>query len=268
MTTETRHELATRVAAAEGLLVGLDFDGTLAPIDSDPDAPTITRAARRAVERFVASPADATVAVISGRELSDLRRRVGIDGVVYAGNHGLELARGERSLVHPVAKRRRPALRRSLERLRDRLTDVPGWEIEDKGLTASIHVRHTPARRVDEVRSAVEASVREAGEGLSVATGKQVLEIRPTVDWDKGRTIDHLSAGTPDRWLTMYLGDDVTDEDAFRAIRPDGVPVLVGTREDTAATHRLPEQKRVAPFLEWVADCLLERAGREDPRRG
>lgn len=258
MTIETRPELAARLAAADGLLVGLDFDGTLAPIAGDPDAPTITPAARRAVERFVAAPSDATVAVISGRELSDLRSRVGLDGVVYAGNHGLELAREDRSQVHPAAKRRRSTLRHSLDRLQDRLADVPGWEIEDKGLTATVHVRHTPPERVDEVRSAVEASVREAGDGLFIASGKEVFEIRPEVDWDKGTTIDHLSEESPDGWLTMYLGDDVTDEDAFRALRPDGIPVLVGSREDTDATHRLPEQDAVAPFLEWVADCLLE----------
>lgn len=258
MTTETRPEIAARLSGASGLLVGLDFDGTLAPIASNPDEPAITPAARRAVEQFVASPADATVAVISGRELSDLRERVGIDGVVYAGNHGFELAVGDHSIVHPAAERRRPALRRSLDGLRDRLADVPGWEIEDKGLTATVHVRNTPPERVDEVQSAVETSVREAGDGLLVTTGKQVFEIRPEVDWDKGTTINHLSQGCPDGWLTMYLGDDVTDEDAFQAIRPDGIPVLVGSREDTDATHRLPEQDAVAPFLEWVADCHLD----------
>lgn len=258
MTTETRSEIAARLAEASGLLVGLDFDGTLAPIASDPDEPTITPASQHAVERFVASPSDATVAVISGRELSDLQSRIDLDGVVYAGNHGFELAFGDHSVVHPAAERRRPALRRSLERLRDRLSDVPGWEIEDKGVTATVHVRHTPSEQVDEVRSAVETSVREAGDGLVVSSGKQVFEIRPEVDWDKGTTIDHLSKGTPNGWVTMYIGDDVTDEDAFRAVRPDGIPVLVGSREDTDATHRIPEQEAVAPFLEWVADCLLD----------
>jgi len=257
VTSEPGPELADRLAGAKGLLLGLDFDGTLSPIAGDPGAPEIAPEARRAVERFVERP-EATVAVVSGRELSDLRPRVGLDGVVYAGNHGLELTHGDHTVVHPAAERCRPALVRTLELLQDRLAHIPRWEIEDKGATATVHVRHTPDERVGEVRSAVEASVREAGTNLSINSGKQVFEVRPAVDWDKGAAIDHLSETVPDGWLTMYVGDDVTDEDAFRAVRPEGVGVLVGSRADTDASHRLPDQEAVPPFLEWVVDCLVD----------
>lgn len=258
--------IAERLANADGLLLGLDFDGTLAPIDEDPDAPTIDPATRRSVERFVDEP-DATVAVVSGRELADLRSRVGIDGMVYAGNHGLELDRGDGVEVPPDARDARSSLRRTLERLRERLDGIEGWEIEDKGLTATVHVRGVPPDRVDEVRSAVSASVQEATEardpadGLTSNHGKQVFEIRPDVDRDKGVTMECLSSEAPDGWLTMYLGDDVTDEDAFSAIRPEGVGVLVGTREDTTATYRLPGQDAVAPFLNRIANIVFDDGG-------
>lgn len=246
-----------RLAGGDGLLLGLDFDGTLAPIADDPDEPTITPACQRAVKKFVTHP-HATVAVISGRELSDLYNRVGIPGVIYAGNHGLEFRYGECTEIHPSAACRQAAVRRVLEQLPDRLAGVPGWEIEDKRLTATIHVRRTPPGRTGEVRSAIEAAIRESGADLRVASGKQVFEVRPAIDWDKGSAIDWLSGITPDGWQSVYLGDDTTDEDAFRAIRPDGIGVLVGSRESTAAHVRLPNQSVVAPFLDWLADEGLE----------
>ncbi len=257
-TDDQRREMARRLAGAEGLLVGLDFDGTLAPIADDPDAPTIRRACRRALRRLAGRP-DATVAVISGRELADLRGRVGVDGVAYAGNHGLELQHGDDTTVHPLAARQRPALARALDRLGERLADVPGVVVEDKGLTGTVHVRRTPAHRVPAVRSAVEGVARTADAGLQVTTGREVFELRPRIAWDKGSAVELLADRTPAGWRTVYLGDDVTDEDAFRAVRPDGLGVLVGSREETAATHRLPTQAAVAPFLHWLVDDVLER---------
>jgi len=260
MTTGAYADVASRLAEATGVLLSLDFDGTLAPIADDPDAPTITPAARRAVSRFVGSPR-ATVAVISGRELADLWPRVGLDGIVYVGNHGLELARGDESVIHPAADRCRPRLRRALDRIRERLAEVPGWQLEDKGVTATVHVRHTPASRVGEVRSAVEAAARTAEGELRLTAGKQVFELRPAVDWDKGTAVRFLSDEVPDGWVTVCLGDDVTDEDAFQAVLLDGIAVHVGSHRQTAAPYRLPAQDAVAPFLEWVADRALAPHG-------
>lgn len=251
-------ETAARLAAADGLLVGLDFDGTLAPIAADPAAPTIDPACRRALERLARHPR-AAVAVISGRALDDLRPRVGLEGLVYAGNHGLELDEGGVEVVHPVAARQRPAVRRALDRVADALVAVPGWEIEDKGATAAVHVRRTPPGQVETVREAVLSAVRSVDADLRVSTGKQVFEIRPAIDWDKGATIRHLAADLPDAWRTVYVGDDTTDEDAFRAVRPDGVGVLVGSRDSTAAASRLPDQTTVAPFLTWLTERVLDR---------
>jgi trehalose 6-phosphate phosphatase len=254
---EDRREIAARLDRAEGAFLGIDFDGTMAPIADDPDRPTIALDVRSALERFVSRP-DATVAVVSGRALSDLQGRVGLDGdeVVYAGNHGLELDREGNATAHPVGEGHRPAIRRAVEQLSDRLAGIPGWEIEDKGITATVHVRETPPHRVDEVRSVVEATVGEVDDGLRITTGKQVFEVRPDVEWDKGTAVEHLSADLPETWTTIYVGDDTTDEDAFRAVGPDGTAVLVGSREETAADYRLRGQDAVAPFLDWVADCL------------
>lgn len=252
-----RGEVAGRLADAGGLLVGVDFDGTLAPIVDDPDDPEIGRAHRRALARLAARPA-ATAAVVSGRALGDLIDRVGLDGIVYAGNHGLELRRDGETFVHPAASDRTPAMARVRDRIADRVADVPGCVVEDKGLTLTVHFRRTPDRRREEVRDAVEAGVAQE-EDLRIEPGREILEVRPDVDWDKGAAVEFLAAEAPDDWRTVYLGDDATDEDAFRAVGDDGIGVLVGAERETDATYRLESHAAVAPFLDWLADDVLGR---------
>jgi trehalose 6-phosphate phosphatase len=103
---------------------------------------------------------------------------------------------------------------------------------------------------------AVEPAVADVDD-LVVTAGKEVFELRPRIDWDKGSTISRIAEATPEDWMTVYVGDDTTDEDAFGAVRPEGVGVLVGDR-DTDATMRLPGQAAVAPFLQRLADATLE----------
>lgn len=247
-----REELAAALDRKGALFVGLDFDGTLAPIARDPEAPEITPDCRSALEELAAAPA-ATVAIVSGREIADLRHRVGVDEVLYAGNHGLEMEYEGTRLVHPAAADRRRALDDAVATLEDRLADVPGCVIEDKELTATVHHRQVPRARVDEVRRAVTAVVSAAGEDLDLTRGKAVLEVRPSVDWDKGAAVRTVADTLEKPRRLVYVGDDVTDEDAFRAIDDEGVGVLVGERKGTHADYRLDDQADVALLLTWLA---------------
>ncbi|MFC7142126.1 trehalose-phosphatase [Halosimplex aquaticum] len=253
-----RESVADRLAAAPGVVCALDFDGTLAPIVDDPDAAQMPPPVRERVERLAACPS-VDVAVVSGRELADLRDRVDVDGIAYAGNHGLELRYDGGEVVNPEARRCRDAVDRVCDHLGDRLAHVPGVEIEDKGLTATVHVRQVPSERVAEVERSVRATVEEVvatGAPLEIRDGKAIREIRPAVDWDKGRAVDLLTDEAPDGWLPMYVGDDRTDEDAFRVL-DDGVGVLVGERE-TAADYRLEAPRDVREFLDLVAEAQCE----------
>ncbi|QLH79841.1 trehalose-phosphatase [Halosimplex rubrum] len=254
-----RETVADRLAAAPGVVCSLDFDGTLAPIVDDPDAAAMPPPLR---ERVVAlrDCESVRVAVVSGRELADLRERVAVEGIAYAGNHGLERRVDGRRSVAPDARRGRDAVARVCDRLDDRLAHVPGVEIEDKDLTATVHVRDVPDERVPEVEHIVRDTVEEAtnagGPGMEVRDGKAIREIRPAVDRDKGRAVEQLADEAPDDWHPLYVGDDVTDEDAFRELadREDGLGVLVGERE-TAADYRLGDQRDVRELLDLVADA-------------
>lgn len=255
-------DIEDRLSGADGLVVGLDFDGTLAPIAPDPDAVSIPPESRRAVSTLAAR-SNATVAVISGRALADLRPRVDVDGVVYVGNHGLEMERDGDRTVHPDAEAQRSAVERACSAVEARIDGVPGWVVERKGPTATVHYRKTPQDRVGEVRDAVEAA--GGGEdGLELVDGKQAIEIRPDVDWDKGAAMRRIVEDAPGGWRAVYVGDDTTDEDVFRELEPEDVGVRVGDRPDTAAGVTLLDQDEVPAFLGWLDVTVL--GGERRPR--
>jgi trehalose 6-phosphate phosphatase len=242
--------LVERLESADGFIVGFDYDGTLAPIREDPDAPTIPPRLERALQSL-ADRDGVQVAVVSGRQLDDLADRVDVDGVVLAGNHGLELSRDGEPVLRDGVDRYLPSVRDAHSELQSSVADVPGCHVEDKGVTITVHVRETPADRVTDVRDRV-LDTAASTPGVHVTEGKQVFEVRPSVPHDKGTTMELLEGENPSDWLTLYLGDDTTDEDAFAAIQPDGVGIHVGTG-DTVAAYRLPEQGAVPEFVAWLA---------------
>jgi trehalose 6-phosphate phosphatase len=192
-----------------------DIDGTLSPIAPTPAAASVPEPTRAMLQRLAGTLA--LVAAISGRSAEDARRLVGVPGMVYAGNHGLEIAR--EGMVEPIpgVAQWSDAVQNAVDMARREL-DLPGLVFEPKGLTASIHYRQAPDPAAAE-RLVGDLLRRLAGErGLRLTRGRMVWEIRPPVDANKG---------TAARWLVeeyrlsgvVFCGDDLTDVDAFDALR-------------------------------------------------
>lgn len=255
-------------AAALGLLadrrpaVFYDFDGTLSDIVDDPDA---ARPVTGAVEALRRLAAQCPVAVLSGRDLADVTTRLGVPGIWYAGSHGFELTAPDGTHhQNEDAAAAVPVLEQAAAELRERLGSIPGVMVEHKRFGVAAHYRNAARDRVGEVAAAVRAAGRR--DALRVTTGREVIELRPDVDWDKGKTlrwvIDHLSEADPGPLLPVYLGDDITDEDAFDAIAHDGVPILVRHNEDgdraTAARFALDSPARAAEFTGQLARRLSD----------
>ncbi|MGH7564426.1 MAG: trehalose-phosphatase [Gemmatimonadota bacterium] len=232
------------------VLVALDFDGTLTEIVEDPAAPGITTE-RRALLAAIPAP-DRRLAIVSGRKLDDVRRRVAIPEAIYVGNHGLEIEGPdvERRPPPEVADRLARLLGVVAERLGIRNADV---EIEDKTWTATLHVRpRGDTGRHGAVADTIGDAVDEAG--FVLRPGKASWEIRPAGAFDKGDAlqwlIDAVPGGSAAR--SFYIGDDATDEDAFQAL-PDGITVRVGDPDhETAARYRLVDPAAVYRLLEEV----------------
>ncbi len=250
-----------RIQQANGLLFATDFDGTLSPIEDNPETPEPTPMNLRSLERFVEHER-VRPAVISGRGLDDLRSRVGIDGVDYVGNHGLELGIDGERQTHPDAEAAEPVLEAICNTLTDRLDEIEGTVVENKGVTATIHYRMVANNEVGTVREAIVRTVEELGDdAVEIHDGKKSLELRPAADWDKGTAIGQLYERVDDGWLAIYIGDDTTDEAAFQEINSHGVTIHVGDRLDTDAEYRVRSPVEAEVFIRWLVTDGLAAIG-------
>ncbi|WP_247004925.1 trehalose-phosphatase [Halosolutus gelatinilyticus] len=254
---EQRDRIRERLRGASELLVCLDFDGTLAPIVEDPDEATPRPENEAAVERLAAHPA-ITTAIVSGRALADVRER--IDGPsIYAGNHGLELEREGSVAVHPVARSRANRLAAVTSALEELASTVPSCRVENKRLTGTVHVRSVPeAARPLLRRRTREIVDRIGGDDLEISTGKRILEIEPAVPWGKGNAVELLETDRSAGVRSIYVGDDVTDESAFRAVEPEGVGVRVGGDDPSVASARVESPSAVGGLLRWIESIADE----------
>mgnify|MGYP001214346701 CR=1 FL=1 len=242
--------------------VFLDYDGTLTPIVARPELAVLTDEMRTAIGRLAAA---APVAVISGRDRADVARLVGLPGLIYAGSHGFDIA-GPASLQirHTQGLAFAGAVQRAAERLRAAIAPIAGALVEPKAFAVAVHYRQVPAKMVPAVEAAVDGVLGEVPE-LHKTLGKKVFELRPRLDWDKGKALLWLLDAMKldgDDVLPFYLGDDVTDEDAFAAIAGRGIGILVGYPAwKTAARYVLDGPEQVRHFLERLADILGRRDG-------
>ncbi len=254
---DSADEVAARLGNRE-LFLFFDFDGTLAPIAESPDRVVFSDSLRASLERLM--PA-ARVAVVSGRALDDLRTRIGIEGIVYAGNHGAEILADGSVLRAEGVDRTAGKLRVLLAGLREKLDPIPGVLIEDKGITASVHFRKVESLRVGDVLRIFWHLARGYESSFRITTGKKVLEIRPREAWDKGQAVARIMELKGRGTMPLYVGDDTTDEDAFRAIRGSGISVSIGPNAES--DYYLRDQEDVGRFLDWMNEQLARRTERE-----
>ena len=253
--------IAPRLVAAPRVLLLSDYDGTLSPIAARPDLAVLPPETRQALAGLAAHPGF-RVGIVSGRSLSDLRERVNLPGIIYAGNHGLEitfpavpLAKAffpENSFTHPRAARLRPVLQQAAEALQKRLHRHRGVIVEDKGLTLSVHYRQASPESIPEIQCAFDEVISAAPpEDIRVTHGKMVLEVRPNIQWGKGQAIEKILETSGQDALPIFFGDDLTDEDGFEVVQnADGIAVFVGpARQPTRAAYRVDSPREVAETL-------------------
>jgi len=244
------------------VILFLDFDGTLAPIRRTPSLATLSPRMKSLLDQLSARP-DVTLALVTGRSRQDILTRVHIDTLLVMANHGFEIAGGRSEWIHPVANAIRPLLAKVDRTLTIALKPVRNILIENKRYTLSVHFRNVPGWMTPLVKNTVEGVVRPYAKLLKTAPGKKVIEVRPNVDWSKGHAVIRvLETLRPSRSvLVVYIGDDLTDEDAFRMLPRSAIKVLVGTRRASAASYSVRDPRDVARFLDAVHSARLESTG-------
>ncbi|HYM07730.1 MAG TPA: trehalose-phosphatase [Terriglobales bacterium] len=229
----------------------LDFDGTLVPLVQHPTKALLDGSTRETLARISRNSRIITT-IISGRSLSDICGRIGLEGIVYAGNHGLEICGPQLRFMEPAAAARREELAHLSERLAAKLRHIEGAIVQFKGLTTSVHYRSAAPEDITRIETAIKAAIASALASFRLAPSKMAFEIIPQTGWDKGKAVcwieQHFGDGNA---LSIYLGDDVTDEDAFKVL-PHGITVKVGDFAATAAKYWLADPPAVHEFLTWM----------------
>ncbi len=242
-------KILTRIENIPRVFLFLDYDGTLAPIAPKPDKATLPPEGKTLLTTLCRQ---FTVAIISGRSLTDVKNMVPIPEIILAGNHGFEISSPSGSWVYPEARNFENLISQLTARLESALMPFSGALVENKGLTLSVHYRQVRDEDEKEVKSIFHQTVEPLRERLRITMGKRVLEARPNIPWDKGKAVERLSqlysAPPGDR---IYIGDDQTDEDAFGALKED-ITVCVGQKDNTAAKYWVKDTEEVWGFLRML----------------
>ena len=256
MLSEVQAAVDSRPAETAFVLL-LDFDGTLAEFNPDPAAPELTAERQELLLAIARKPA-MSLGIVSGRRLDDLRRRTRLpDHVYHAGLHGLEIEVNGARTTHPDLTGAVARIDGLADCLRKLLEEFPDGYIEDKGASVAVHTRRLPKDMHERAfaRADVLAVPWIAEDLVRRLEGNSVVEYLPNINGHKGDATQWIVNDVETKlqrssWVT-YLGDDITDEDAFRAIS-SGIGVLIGLRP-TSATHKLDGIPDVDRFLRWLA---------------
>nr|CAB3467526.1 unnamed protein product [Digitaria exilis] len=251
-------------AAAKGrrVIMFVDYDGTLSPIVTDPDMAFMT-AEMRAALRDVAK--HFPTAIVTGRCVEKVRSFVGLTELYYAGSHGMDIkgpsSKDDQTVLLQPAREFLPVINKAFRALEEKTRATPGARVENNKFCLSVHFRCVDEKSWTPLAEQVKAVLRDFPE-LKLTEGRKVLEIRPSIMWDKGKAVEFLlkSLGFDDRSdvLPVYIGDDRTDEDAFKVLkkRGQGLGILVSKcPKETDASYSLQDPTEVMEFLvrlvEW-----------------
>lgn len=244
------------------ILLLLDYDGTLAPIARRPEQALIPPRSKKLLQ-LLSKNQNCEVMIISGRSIPDVKRMIGLRNIIYSGNHGLEVEGPKIKFQSFIPAKYKKILKKIKNQLQEDLSSIPGAWVEDKGPALSVHYRLVPSEKIPAVKTIFQENtiVDRLCKDIKTKSGKMVLEIKPPVAWDKGKIVLWLLArqaflSEDQKLLPIYVGDDVTDEDAFRALENRGLTICVGQSKDTLAQYYLNNSQEVSKFLQEILKLL------------
>lgn len=241
-------------------VIFLDYDGTLTPIVKRPDLAVLSDGMRTSLNQLSET---FPVAIISGRDRRDVMQLVGIDHLYYSGSHGFDTSGpNDMHVENEEGQAYLPVLDAAEKELHDRLDGIEGALIERKKFAIAVHFRLVADADLDTIETAVN-EVHQLHPELRQKAGKKIFELQPNIPWDKGKAVlwllDHLQLNRPD-CVPFYIGDDTTDEDAFKVLIDKGIGIRVQEQpEETAARYILDTPDQVQEFL----NGLIQHAQRK-----
>lgn len=222
----------------------LDFDGTLAPLASIPPHAKLPAATKRLLQKLLAVK-KLKIFIVSGRALADIKTKVGLAGITYAGNHGMEWETGGRRSAVPVSVNALAVLK-TIENEMKKIGHVfPGAFVENKNFSVAFHYRRVKRDQKAALEKILDRRFAKyrRHRHVSLLLSEDVYDFRAETGWTKGEFVRHFAKGN-----IVYIGDSATDEDVFRRLR-DGITIRVGFSAQSAAKYFLKDEKDVRQFL-------------------
>ncbi len=238
------------------LALFLDYDGTLVPIAEDPANAVLPESTCRLLKRLSGR---FKVAIVSGRSLKDLKYRVGIEEITYVGNHGMEISSPAFTMRFDIGRRAGAELSSAANELRGLILKWPGTVLEVKEVSLSLHYKNLSGESeklfYGEAREILDRVTTRGF--LRVTGGKKIIELRSRALWHKGSAVKWIMGrGEFKDTFPLSIGDDLTDIDAFRAVKGKGLSVFVGGYEEEADYYC----DSPASTLEMLSAILLEKS--------
>ncbi|EPS68990.1 hypothetical protein M569_05778, partial [Genlisea aurea] len=256
----------TNASKGKQIVMFLDYDGTLSPIVEDPDQAFMSESMRATVRKLARY---FPTAIVSGRCRDKVYNFVRLAELYYAGSHGMDIkgpSKGYKNkketqgVLFQPASEYLPMIDQVYNALLEVVKSTPGAKVENNKFCVSVHFRCVDEKKWSELAKQV-GTVLEAYPSLRVTQGRKVLEIRPTIKWDKGKALEFLleslGYGNNDDVFPIYMGDDRTDEDAFKVLRErgQGFGILVSKApKETYASYSLREPSEVMAFLRRLVE--------------
>jgi trehalose 6-phosphate phosphatase len=244
----------SKIAESKKIILFLDYDGTLVPMRKNPSKAILSASMTQLLETLIKNP-NFVVVFVTGRQYKDIIKLLPFKNVTIASDHGFRITNKTKDWIHPKVKPLQPLIKNIYQILKIKLKPIKGVFVEDKAIMITIHYRNVKKYNVPSIKNNITAIVIPHKSKLKLTTGKKVFEIKPNINWNKGEAVLKIAKSlryTTGYIIKIYIGDDATDEDAFRKLNKRGITIKVGKKPDTKANYFLNNISEVRKFLELL----------------
>lgn len=253
-------EIKKCIEKAGGAILLLDFDGVLSAIAETGEKAFISDENMTLLKECTKI---FPTAIITGRTLTEIKKKVGLKNLFYIASHGLEWEEDGEYHLKPIPKEIIEVISLAKEKIKLLINRYPGMIFEDKSFMFATHYRIMKPELVEtfikEVTSILEPIVKQ--HKLRLDHNLKTFELRPEINWDKGDSVlfaeNHFNKKTGEKFVPIYIGDGMTDEDAFIILKEKGIAIRIGEDKTSAAKWYLRNQKEVSLFLKWLLSLEL-----------
>jgi len=255
---EILDELGPKVAEARHRLIFLDLDGAFDPANAGEVDAFLWERLKQLLGSLVQQPS-VSIAVMSGQDRSELQGRLGVAGITYLGNHGLEISGPGHIFIEPSATAKSSEIKELAQLLSSRFRDYSGVAIEEKGLSVTVHYEQVSDEQVEQVRRTVHAILASSDHPFHLTTKENTFEIRPRVYWNKGDAVAWVKeqCGHPEA-LVLYIDDNRSGENPAGSIK-DAIVLKVGSHCESTPEFEIDGPAQVIDFLNWLDKFLGTR---------